>query len=142
LIINIYFLAYTVTSTKRPTISYYSTSKRVPTYVDDSLISVLMSIITFSVIIIIVCIISWIAKIKKQQRRNILDDVRTNNFIEAENQVIFAINSAFTRQGSVLSYNSALRNSSIIVRPIQQDIELNKLPTYEEYSLKTTATKI
>lgn len=142
MIINIYFLAYTVTSTKRPTISYYSTSKRVPTYVDDSLISVLMSIITFSVIIIIVCIISWIAKIKKQQRRNILHDVRTNNFIEAENQVIFAINSSFTRQGSVLSYNSALRNSSIIVQPIQQDIELNKLPTYEEYSLKTTATKI
>jgi len=47
----------------------------------------------------------------------------------------------FNRSGSVISYDAALRNSTLVVQPINQvDIDLFKLPTYEEFLSKQKLT--
>ena len=47
----------------------------------------------------------------------------------------------FNRRGSVISYESAVRNSALVVQPINQvDIDLFKLPTYEEFISKQILT--
>jgi hypothetical protein len=47
----------------------------------------------------------------------------------------------FDRSGSVISYESAVRNSTLVVQPINQvDIDLFKLPTYEEFISKQILT--
>ncbi len=71
----------------------------------------------FSIIIIIIISFIIAALIFKKKRRNILTNNSNNSravvYVEAENQIIFTINSPqfHNRQESILSYNSAIRNS-------------------------------
>ena len=45
----------------------------------------------------------------------------------------------FNRGESVISYDAALRNSTLVVQPINQaDLNECKLPTYEEFTAKQT----
>jgi hypothetical protein len=71
---------------------------------------------------------------KCKKKRHI---IQTNNHItEAQNQIIYTLNSTSIRQNSILSFNSALRNSNIV----KQETVENLLPTYEEYIFKEQIT--
>ena len=71
---------------------------------------------------------------KCKKKRHI---IQTNNHItEAQNQIIYTLNSTSIRQNSILSFNSSLRNSNIV----KQETVENLLPTYEEYIFKEQIT--
>ena len=84
-----------------------------------------------------VAMIAIIIKCKKKKNLIQANNRTNNHLLEAQHQVIYTINSNLTRQDSVLSFNTALRNSTIVIQPNQQDnLENNILPTYEEYIVK------
>jgi hypothetical protein len=87
------------------------------------------------------------ASICKKKLRNIQTNNNNNRavvYVEAENQIIFTINSPqfHNRQESILSYNSALRNSTKNILELNNNSlekdsnEINKLPSYEECIIK------
>ena len=104
----------------------------------------------FSIIIIIIISFILSALICKKKLRNIQTNNNNNNnnravvYVEAENQIIFTINSPqfHNRQESILSYNSALKNSTkngleLNNNSLEKDSdEINKLPSYEECIIK------
>ena len=87
------------------------------------------------------------ASICKKKLRNIQTNNNNNRavvYVEAENQIIFTINSPqfHNRQESILSYNSALRNSTKNILELNNNSlekdsnEINKVPSYEECIIK------
>ena len=132
--ISKYLIGFRVTTSKTQTTtttSFYFKS-------NDHIIGIILQcIIPFAVFIIIIAIIAIIIKCKKKKILIQANNRANNHLLEAQHQVVYTINSNLNRQDSVLSFDSALRNSTIVIQPNQQDnLENNILPTYEEYIVK------
>ncbi len=85
----------------------------------------------FSIFIICSCF----AKFKNHQRR--VTRLRNNinrGFVSSNDQIVYTVDGNLTRTDSVISFESALRNSTAVVKESQNDF---KLPTYDDYVLNS-----
>jgi hypothetical protein len=73
------------------------------------------------------------------QKKNLNQNETLNERFTAEANTNNNSQVTFNRGESVISYNEALRNSTLVVQPINQadnNLNENRLPTYEEFTSK------
>ncbi len=88
---------------------------------------IIISVSSFSVLFVLILICMGLIKCKKNQQVSVELDASYNS---SNDQIIFTVNQGLRRNESVLSYESALRNST------NNSQDEYKLPTYDEFKSK------